>query len=182
MTRGKPASSSTPKKSFELLQLDEEMAMCPNTNIQMVSRGVCSFMIKAMNQKQGREADAVIVINTQENLFTMAGDPGLDELDPEQSPLSVMISRGDGKKLLAAIEGVPGRFYSRIIGKVALEAQPGADSLESIVASGASSSLPLPLVYATDSLIQIYAEGNWGVQAVAVESNWNLQLVRHNLG
>lgn len=176
--RNQAPGSWIPKETLELLG-EKGLSMCPNNNIQMVGRGICSFMTKAINQKLGREADAVIIINAQDELFTMAGDYEYDSLDPKESPLSVMVSRRDGKKLLTAMNDIPDEDY-RVVGKVALEAQPAAGDLERIVSGGAS--VRLPLVYASESLIQIYAEGHWGVQAQVVDSNWNLQLVRHNLG
>eukprot|EP00977_Amphora_coffeiformis_P023480 scaffold13461_cov166-Amphora_coffeaeformis.AAC.2 len=170
-------SSSIPRESLELL--GGESSVCPSTNIQIVTRGVCSFMTKALNQKEGRDADGMIVINTQDELFTMAGDPEWDHLDPNETPVSVMVSKGDGQALLSSIK----RFFgaeSRILGRIVLEAQPKPDQLEKL--SGTGSSLRFPIVHATESLIQVYAEGYWGIQAIAANNNWSLQLVRHRLG
>ena len=132
-----------------------------------------------MNQKHARNADAVIVINTRDELFTMASDPELDSLDPDLTPLTVMISKGDGRKLAVAIDE-----YSNddelVVGNVELLAQPNLEEIEDLSSSG--SLVRFPLVHATESLIQVFAEGNWGVQAAAINNNWNLQLVRHQLG
>ena len=155
------------------------LPVCPNRNIQMVSRGICSFMSKALNQKHGRNADAVIVINTQDELFTMASDPELDPLDPHLTPLSVMTSKGDGQKLLDAIQKYS-NDDEQVMGKIQLNAQPNLDEINDL----SETDLPVrfPLVHATKALIQIFAEGGWGIQAAAVDNNWNLQLVRHQLG
>ena len=171
-----PAGAWIPKNTPELL---DALEMCPNSNIQLVNRGTCSFATKAANQQQGRNADAVIVINTQDDIFTMAGDPNEDSVDPDQTPLAVMISRGDGQKLLSSMHGYRDKA-GRLVGKVELNAQPSIETLE--VEAEVGTPVRLPVVHATDSLIQIYAEGFWGIQATVVNNNWNLQLVRHKLG
>lgn len=171
-TRG----SWIPKRSLDLLG---ESSVCPNNNIQIVSRGVCSFMTKAINQKEGREADGMIVINTQDELFTMAGDLEWDSLDQDTTPLSVMVSKRDGQALLVGLNDFSDADF-RVLGRINLEAQPRPEELEQLSETG--SSIRFPVVHATESLIQIYAEGNWGIQAVAINGNWNLQLVRHKMG
>lgn len=152
-----------------------KLTQARNRYIQIVSRGDCSFMTKAMNQKRGRRADGVIIINTQDELFTMAGDPEFNALDPDESPLSVMVSKRDGLKLLDAM-----KKNKNLVGQISLELQPSPTALESLVNDG----LPvnLPLIHASESVVQIYAQGYWGVQAVAMNENWSLQLVRHQLG
>lgn len=136
-------------------------------------------MTKALNQKEGQDADGMIVINSQDELFTMAGDPEWDPLDPNTTPLSVMVSKDAGQALLSGIK----RFSdaeSRVLGRINLDTQPKPDELEKL--SGMGSPFRFPIVHATESLIQIYAEGYWGIRAVAVNNNWSLQLVRHKLG
>ena len=168
--------TSGPRLAKDITLIDD---VCPNTNIQIIDRGVCSFMTKAVNQKLGRDCDAMIVINTENDLFTMAGDLEVDTLDPDKTPLAVMISHDDGQKLLAGMK-LNSNAASRVIGKINLEAQPRPDELE--VKAKQGSPLHFPIVHATEALIQIYAEGYWGVQAVALNNNWNLQLVKHHLG
>jgi hypothetical protein len=153
--------------------------MCLNANIQLVDRGICSFMTKTINQKHGRQADGVIVINNQDERFVMASDPDVNALDCEQTPLSVMVTKSDGKLLLAATKEF-GDASTHIVGKIALEAQLAPEELEINAEKGVS--VRFPVIHATESLIQIYVEGYWGIQAVAVNGSWNIQLVRHNLG
>lgn len=181
-----PKGCKTPEKSpvgswmpTNIPELLDELEMCPSSNIQLVNRGTCSFATKAANQQQGRNADAVIVINILDDIFTMAGDPNVDSVDPDSTPLTVMISRGDGQKLLSTMHRYR-KNDGRIIGKVELKAQASIEDLEAEAEKG--SPVHLPVVFATDSLIYIYAEGFWGVQATIVNNNWNLQLVRHQLG
>jgi hypothetical protein len=90
-----------------------------------------------------------------------------------------MVTKSDGKLLLAAMKEF-GDVSTQILGKISLEAQLAPEELETIAEQG--SSVRFPVLHATESLIQIYMEGYWGIQAVAVDGSWNIQLVRHNLG
>jgi hypothetical protein len=135
-------------------------------------------MTKAVNQKASSNADAVIVINTEDELFAMANDPDVDFLDPDQSSLTVMVSKSHGQQMSIALHTLANE-ESRIMGQVKLQFQPSKEELEALIGT---SSLSFPLVYASESRIQIYAEGLWGVEATAVDNNWQLQLVTHRLG
>lgn len=172
-----PIGSWMPKERPGLL---DALDVCPNVNIQIVMRGTCSFMTKATNQQNGRSADAVIVINTLDDLFTMASDPNVDAVDLDQAPLSVMVSQGDGQRLVTSMHRYTDNI-SRVVGEIQLKAQPTIEELDAASIENGPP-LRLPLVHATEALIQIYAEGYWGIQATVVQNNWNLQLVRHKLG
>ena len=180
-----PGSDSTGCKASshftetqETAQSADDLPVCTNTNIQMIVRGECSFATKALNQKMSRDADAMIVINTEDELFTMAPDPEIDSLDAKQTPLTVMISKNHGQELLVKLQAHADEQH-QIIGRVALTHQPNPDELETLEDP---SSLHLPLVHGSQSGLHIYAPGFWGAHATVKDGQWHVLLVEHRLG
>ena len=155
----------------ESTQEDADMT-CRSKGVQMVQRGVCTFQDKSMNQKKSGDADAVIVINSEdEELFVMSGG-GIDDpeyLDHRNYPPTVLVTKSDGRAILAAIDTFQESRQddSEVFARVSLI----RDDVQ-ILQTEAGKSFAIegnnywPAVRASSESLQVFATGGWGVHAV----------------
>jgi mannosidase alpha-like ER degradation enhancer 2 len=159
-------------------------------SINLVHRGVCTFEQKALIQKNSFHAEAVIVINSEEDeLFVMSGGgashPG--PLSSSDFPPTVLITGGDGKDLFLLTESSMGmEEESKLLVRISIT----RDRVQIINNNNELSvrdNMFWPAVRAGPDAVQIFAKGGWAVHAVqrnadsknaAVE--WQLFLLSHN--
>ena len=107
---GTPVEFDTPINGDANVNVNAEMngaatesTTCANTVVQMVHRGECSFLEKAMNQKFNQLAEGVIVINSSDDeVFIMSyGQEDLSLLE-ERLPATVLINGSHGSALMDA--------------------------------------------------------------------------------
>lgn len=168
-----------------------EQPSCPNRIIQFVHRGGCSFGTKVANQKQSLNADAVVVINSQEEeLFVMSSGTNDLGIVEDSLPVAVLVAGLDGEELLRAATNAkmedssgPGNNDSHIVARVSLTRQDVNDL--DATKSGDGKQHSFPMVQANPQLLRVFAQGGWGVQALRQihdeNTNWQVQLMRHEL-
>jgi mannosidase alpha-like ER degradation enhancer 2 len=166
--------------------------VCPVANtprVQMVKRGKCNFRSKGINLKKRFNAEAVIVVNSDEqNLFLMSGTLPTDQQRINQDdPMTVLVSQEDGKQMIEDIErhradGVEVNAAIRIIPRTrnSLENSHVKDS----ESNHGKNKIDWPLVVTKPRNFQVYASQGWGVGAVQEEKNdqWQIILLQHNHG
>jgi len=182
---------------------------CRNRIIQVVHRGECSFIEKALNQRGKHNADGVIVVNSaDEDVFIMSyGSEDAAHLE-QDLPVSVLVSGTDGRNLLESVslmQATKGED-SYILARIAIRRQSTAeeseanrdsndDSNDDVSNDGDTndegSSLTdnrtprFPLVRASSAILRVFSPGGWGIQALQQfengQTNWHLQLMRHSL-
>lgn len=148
------------------------------TSVQVVHRGDCTFYIKAMNMKAQQNAQAVIVVNSEDDeLFAMSNGDLNEQVnvsDPEMIPLSILVTGLDGEDLLSIVNGETADGEA-VIARIALRRQSND------LVSGDDRSWPTVRGAATS--LQILAKGGWGVQALRPNTGstteWNLQLLQY---
>jgi len=165
----------------------ENDLLCENRCIHVVHRGDCTFVSKAINMEKLWNAAAVIVINTMDELFLMSSEGPDEGVHPDDTPLSVLITRQDGEVLLEVMHEESDR-YSAIFCRISLERHSGAvvGAEGNIVnENGESDNVHWPVIRGQGNSLQILAEFGWGIQAIQVASDekqeWQLQLLKHGV-
>jgi len=136
--------------------------------ISIINRGDCKFELKGRTQSMGHDAKAVIIVNdVDDGFFLMSGATDSDPSDDYIGyalPVSVLVDRSDGDKLIAAL-----RQQGTFIAKILIVPQQGGlqnDSAGNIIISkGKTGKLDWPAVKSTGRAIQIFASQGWGVLA-----------------
>jgi hypothetical protein len=161
---------------------------CPHRIVQFVHRGACAFGTKVANQKKSLNVEAVVVINSEEEeLFVMssgANDFGISE---DSLPIAVLVTGLDGEELLRTAATArmddssgPGNNDSPIVARISLIRQNAKD-VDYMKRSSDGTVPSFPMVQANPQLLRVFAQGGWGVQALRENTNWQVQLMRHEL-
>ena len=169
---------------------NDDEASCENRSIHVVHRGGCAFVSKAKNMEKLWNAVALIVINSEDELFLMSSElPGDNRAgaDLADGPLSVLISQSDGETLLKVLHTKTDE-HSAVFARISLERHTGAvDEAGTIVNADGDSSPDLihwPVIRGHGNRLQILAEFGWGIQAVQIladdKQEWQLQLLKHS--
>lgn len=172
------ASRSRPQNSNKLdigIEMEPLLDVCEGEWTQIFHRGECTFFSKMFNVQKYGTTKAVIIINTDENLFGMTqSDEEAASLDPVEVPVTVMISNADGKMLLESVRTHRRGREKYLVARISV--RPVYRDPESI---------EFPIVKGSPKGLHVYAKGGWGVQANSPDgssgilSNWNLHLVQH---
>lgn len=155
--------------------------------VQVVRRGNCSFFAKTANQLNRVNAEAVIVINHENELFIMSSGEDDSEINEEELPAGVLITSIDGDELLELLESESkedssGRDDPRtyLVAQISiLKQETMIDASGSIVSPPHETDIDWPLVRGSEDALQIFAEGGWGVHAVRREGGSMRQLTGH---
>jgi hypothetical protein len=185
---------------------DEPSAEASPADISLVWRGKCTFESKALNQYACCGSEAVIIVNNaDEELFLMSGGLTSDEKEcyggDIEAPLTVLITGQDGKKiisLLQAYEDTRGSTTSAggvsLIGRVQIVPSRGYLTEDAKIRSDTGpNDVDWPVIRAAPDIIQILAEGGWGVHAMnraslnpgsssagsKTRGEWQLFMLRH---
>jgi Glycosyl hydrolase family 47 len=167
-------------------QQDIRDGTCRDSEVRLVRRGLCTFEEKAINQKNAFHAEAVIMINSeQEELFVMSGG-GPDEAQSDVAyPVTVLVTGSDGEKILDLVATSAEDGFVTVTARVSLLRQEAVFQ-ETGNAFTVSGNQYWPAVRASSEALQIFAKGGWGVFAVQRESKtvelsleWQLYLMRH---
>jgi mannosidase alpha-like ER degradation enhancer 2 len=165
---------------------DDGQGSCQNKVVQLLHRGVCTFQEKAMNQKNNFNAEAVIMINSEEEeLFVMSGGAEDNQVaEQDIYPATVLVTGADGDEMLHLIQiatpddGSAANLLVRVSlirQDTKLEETGGLFSI--------SGNKFWPAIRASSDSLQIFAKGGWGVHAVQRGGNpnveWQLYLLRH---
>jgi len=131
-------------------RLDKEVE--DEENIQIVLRGDCPFQEKADNQKLRHDSKAVIVVNSEpEQLFVMSTDK-VKNKPKIQSPITIMMSRDDGRDLIKQCTDDTYLNYANI----RVMPRDGGDK----------SSLLKPYLSSSSGMFEILSQEKlWGIQA-----------------
>lgn len=158
-------------------------------SINLVHRGVCTFEQKAYLQKNSFHAEAVIVINSEEDeLFVMSGggstSPG--PLTSSDFPPTVLITGADGKDLCFLTETMEIQEESELLVRISIT-RDQAQIIESNKELAVRDNIFWPAVRARPDAIQIFAKGGWAVHAMQrnlesknAAAEWQLFLLAHN--
>ncbi|GKY99551.1 hypothetical protein MPSEU_000909400 [Mayamaea pseudoterrestris] len=171
----------------ESCEHDAPTLACAQANaIRIVRRGDCSFYSKAINQRLRWDADGLIVINDYDSdLFVMShSTEGEIVLSPEEIPCSILLSVDDGEDLLSKLIVDSNDENVHIVVRISVSRQPAIVNTDEI-----ADEPYWPVVEAHANMLQIYAEGGWGIQAhrnmfaggAVNKGEWKLQLVQHAL-
>jgi mannosidase alpha-like ER degradation enhancer 2 len=175
---------------FEADELADEV--CKFSVIQMVHRGICTFQQKSKNLKQAGRAEAVIVINTEDDeLFVMSGG-GIDETtntaDDDEFPLTVLVTGSDGQSLIDIVDSFEKNERSQLLARITLlRGETELTTLENGALSVTGNRF-WPGVRANTDGVQIFSRSGWGVHALlkasratSVEREWQLFLLTHSV-
>lgn len=160
------------------------------TGINLVHRGVCTFEHKAFMQKKSYDAEAVIVINGEEDeLFVMSGGgsahPG--PVTSSDLPPTILITGGDGKELLFLTESIEAdEESSDLLVRISI-IRDQVQITEQNKQLSVRGNMFWPAVRGRPDAVQIFAKGGWAVHAMQrnvenknVAAEWQLYLTPHN--
>jgi mannosidase alpha-like ER degradation enhancer 2 len=150
------------------------------TTVQIVRRGTCTFQSKALNQKMRSGAEAVIVVNNQDDEIFVMSDSGLDEEQDGDIPLTVLMTKHDGDEMIAAIQVAS-------IARIHLIPQKGEINADAGY-TGPTGPIDWPMVKtSSEMVVQVLSESGWGVHAINRRINnqkdgreWQLFFMTHN--
>jgi mannosidase alpha-like ER degradation enhancer 2 len=155
--------------------------VCDTKVVSMVHRGMCAFQEKAINQKETLNAEGVIVVNSEDELFVMSGN---ENPAHDQIPVTVLISRSDGARLIEILHSSKNQQDLQLQARISL-VQAQVDIKHSLKDSvSVVDNQFLPSVKSSTELLQIFSPSGWGVQAtrrptLTGEMEWQLLLLTH---
>jgi hypothetical protein len=170
---------------------DDSDQTCQNKVVQLLQRGICTFQEKSTNQKKSGSADAVIMINSEEDeLFVMSGG-GMDDpeyLNNQNYPPTVLVTGSDGRGILQVVDSFEHDDASQLFARVSLV----RDEIEIVEAGSAftvTGNKHWPAIRASSEALQVFARGGWGVHAVQRSGDkaknaaleWQLYLMRYEI-
>ena len=132
-----------------------------------------------MNQKGKANADAVIVINTEDDeLFVMSGG-GQEESDGDKNnyesyPVTVLVAGADGQAILNTVDSFEGESKnSQLLARVSV-VRDQTDVSQSTEGFSVAGNQFWPGVRATSEGLQIFSPSGWAVHAVQRQSTSNV--------
>ena len=131
-----------------------------------------------MNQKGKANADAVIVINTEDDeLFVMSGG-GQQESDNknnfESYPVTVLVAGADGQAILNTVDSFGGESKNaQLLARVSV-VRDQTEVSQSMGGFSVAGNQFWPGVRATSEGLQIFSPSGWGVHAVQRQSTSNV--------
>ena len=144
--------------------------------IQIVRRGGCLFRDKAVNQMRKHNTKAIIVVNSEiSNLFVMAnGETDVHNIDLEEEPLSVIVSRDDGDEIIRIIDSHEDSISPQeVIATVRLSPKASRSST--------TKSQQWPNVLTRNEQIQVLGSQGWGALANKKNGNWEVLILQHSI-
>ena len=149
----------------EICQINDEPVDGERDIVQIIRRGECTFMSKALNYPL---AEGILVINTfgTDELFAMAGDRQPMGGEGDDLPMSVLVSGDDGESILELI---------------AEERSKGNVLNAHILMTKDDGGLRFPYVNSSSDGLHVHAKNGWGVKMLPHESQngWQLFLMTH---
>lgn len=184
---------AAPKKD----EVPASALVCENKVVTLVHRGICTFQEKSMAQKFEAGAQAVIVINSEEEeLFVMSGGTtdGKPRMhDDEGYPITVLVSGSDGQSILDIINESEDYIDVQLMAKVSI-VRDETNIVESNGSFSVVGNQRWPGIRASPESLQIFSKHGWGVHAIqrqnqdsnqkgdSVEMEWQLFLMKHEVG
>ena len=153
-------------------------------SIQVVYRGDCTFHSKAVNMKDRWGAEAVIVVNTEDDeLFVMShGEPYQEtaSTDSTELPYTVLVTGLDGEDLLSIVNG-GAADSGYITARISMRRQLISVEDKKVAIAIDGDSHPWPGVIGSPNSLQILAKGGWGVMGVQKDKQegWDLNLLQY---
>jgi hypothetical protein len=161
---------------------------CKNTVVQLLQRGVCTFQEKSMNQRKSFNAEAVIMINSErDELFVMSGGGSEDPeySDNDNFPATVLVTGSDGQHMLDVVNSFESNDVSQLLARVSLIREE-IEIVESDNSFAVEGNKHWPAIRVQSEVLQIFAQGGWGVHAVPKNDKtksgsleWQLYLMQH---
>jgi hypothetical protein len=178
----RPSTSRNIPHEFTM-NAEFEGQFCNKKVVSFVRRGSCTFQEKSMNQKINVNAEAVVVINTEDDeLFVMSGGRGQDV----DGPVTVLIAGSDGQAILNTIKSFDRSETSQLHARVSL-IRDETDISQSDSGISVNGNQFWPGVIASTEAIQIFSPYGWGVHALqrssssnSEETEWQLFLLTHD--
>jgi len=158
---------------------DNDVVQVPATApaIYLVHRGNCSFGEKGNNAYKRHNAGGSIVINSDERgLFIMAGTPSEESKRSEVEPISVLVTKLDGNKIMNLMDTYVQK--GQIFAKISVLPQ-----VSNTLFRGETSTLNdinWPGVVSSSNSVQVYASQGWGVGAQKANGTWQVVLLQHS--
>mmetsp|Transcript_17976 Transcript_17976/g.41184 ORF Transcript_17976/g.41184 Transcript_17976/m.41184 type:complete len:534 (+) Transcript_17976:118-1719(+) len=144
-----------------------------NEIISIVQRGECTFQEKSLNKKLTQGARGVIVVNSNkgDDLFVMSGGgrEELASLDLEDYPVTVLVTRDDGEKILKLIDAGDNKSGSQTSARISLTHDRVSADVQPTNNSVGTKGKFWPRVTASSEGLQIYSQSGWGIHAVQTE-------------
>jgi len=151
--------------------------------IQLTRRGKCTFRQKSLHHAGlDSDAEAVIIINTeQDKIFLMVGDED-DEEEHENEPISILVSKRDGDHMISLVNK-----YESNIGEV--QAIVRISEQQEFVNGGSNTVEKWPMVHTEPEKIQVLASSGWGVVSLKKnekesetesDTEWQIMILQHN--
>lgn len=168
---------------------DDEV--CKYSVIQMVHRGICTFQQKSRNQKHAGRAEAVVVINSEDNeLFVMSGgdaDETSNTMDKDDFPLTVLVTGSDGQSIIDIVDSFVSSEHSQLVARVTLVRGSTELTTSENGALTVTGNRFWPAVRANADGVQIFSRSGWGIHSVlkpsggnSLEREWQLFLLKHS--
>jgi ER degradation enhancer, mannosidase alpha-like 2 len=153
--------------------------------IHLVHRGECTFFEKAMHMHKMWSIDALIVINSSEEMFMMsAGEDEIGDVDPNDVPVSVLISQTDGAALLEILQNESAiDSPSSVFARISIEQQFFNQNIQDELANR-NDSIDWPIVRGNSNELNVLAEFGWGIHALIKSEGQHreceISIVRHS--
>jgi Glycosyl hydrolase family 47 len=159
----------------------QDLDVCHPMSIRLVRRGECAFFTKAVNAKRGWDADAMVVINSEDDQHFMMSSTKEENNSYLISslPFSVLISGRDGDTLFTLLEA---NDNDQLL--VRLRMRRKVETIEQSKKIKAASGIEWPVVRGSGNTLDILSEFGWGIRSVQqfdAEQDWQMQLLRHSV-
>ena len=141
-----------------------------NPRIEMVNRGKCNFRSKSLNIGSRNNVMAVIVINTDDKLFVMAG-PEEAGYDYSNEPATILITKNSATHIYNHIDELKISTNNRARITARINILP--------IVENTGKHKTWPQIHSTQNLVQILASQGWGVTAKSEQGQWSLFVVKH---
>ncbi len=157
---------------------DESLETNLTPSIQLLRRGQCNFVEKSLYASKTKNAKAVVIVNNEERgMFIMASSPPPKHLTEVEEPISVLVSKHDGDKIIELMEE---HEEGDIVTNVSILPQTNYAKVTEESPKGALDVTKWPLVSSSPDSVQVYASGGWGVGVQQVNSMWQVVLLQHS--
>lgn len=162
---------------YDTYDIEEERRT--ESRIQLVQRGVCTFRQKA--KANSKLADAVIVLNNEENQLFVMTDSSTEPTDFDcdgtcREPISVLISKRNGETIMNVLNDNRGQLEATV--SLISQDVNGKDISK-------KGNLQWPIVFTSSSQVQIFASQGWGIMVERNRSGggekWKVMMLQHEV-
>ena len=164
----------------EAVVIDVDTHSWEANSIHMVHRGECNFFDKAVNMYKTWNVDAIIVVNSSDEMFMMSTSAeDMGNIDPIEIPISVLISKQDGAVLFNQINSDNSIHSRPFLTRIEILRSFSPEDIE-------TNQIHWPIIRGTNNVLEIMAEFGWGIHAEhkteGEYQEWQLSILKHSVG